>query len=154
MTRKRRTKAEIEASKLPMYKVVIDENVSGVEKISLGLGDTVEKVLEATGVSKVAKWLLGEDCGCDERKAKLNELFPYRKAKCLEQPEYEWLREWFEKKTDKVLPSEQKIILNIHSRVFGVRNEPTSCAPCLMSRVKDLEQVFKTYENADTEANK
>jgi hypothetical protein len=73
---------------------------------------------------------------------------------CLEQPEYEWLREWFEKKTDKVLPSEQKIILNIHSRVFGVRNEPTSCAPCLMSRVKDLEQVFKTYENADTEANK
>ncbi len=25
---------------------------------------------------------------------------------------------------------------------------------CLMTRVKDLEQVFKTYENADTEANK
>jgi len=132
MARKRRTKAEILAAE------------------SKGLGDTVEKVLEVTGVSKVAKWILGEDCGCDKRKEKLNELFPYKKAKCLEQPEYEWLKEWFEKKTDKVLPSEQKIILNIHSRVFGVRNEPTSCASCLMTRVRDLEQVYKTYEDANS----
>ena len=35
---------------------------------SKGLGDTVEKVFKATGVDKVAKWVLGEDCGCDERK--------------------------------------------------------------------------------------
>ena len=73
MTRKRRTKAEILAAK------------------SEGLGDTVEKVLEATGVSKVAKWLLGEDCGCDERKAKLNELFPYRKPLCLQKDELVYL---------------------------------------------------------------
>jgi hypothetical protein len=136
MARKRRTKAEILAAE------------------SKGLGDTVEKVLEATEIAKVAKWLLGEDCGCDERKAKLNELFPYRKAKCLEQSEYDWLKEWFDRKTEVVKPSEQKTILAIHSRVFGVRNEPTSCASCLITRVKDLEQVFKTYENADTESNK
>ena len=42
MARKRRTKAEILAAE------------------SKGLGDTVEKVLEVTGVAKVAKWLLGE----------------------------------------------------------------------------------------------
>jgi len=136
MARKRRTKAEILAAE------------------SKGLGDTVEKVLEATGIAKVAKWILGEDCGCDERKAKLNELFPYKKPKCLEQPEHEWLKEWFDKKAEVIKPSEQKMILNIHSRVFGVRNEPTSCASCLMTRVRDLEQVFKTYNDADTEANK
>ena len=130
--RKRRTKAEILAAE------------------STGLGDTVEKVLEVTGVAKVAKWLLGEDCGCDERKTKLNELFPYRKPKCLERDEYDWLKEWFDKNTNVVKPSEQKTILNIHSRIFGVRNEPTSCAPCLLARVKDLEQVFKTYEDANT----
>jgi hypothetical protein len=132
MARKRRTKAEILAAE------------------SKGLGDTVEKVLEVTGVAKVAKWLLGEDCGCDERKAKLNELFPYRKAKCLEQAEYDWLTEWFDKKSEVIKPSEQKTILAIHSRVFGVRNEPTSCASCLMTRVRDLEQVFKTYEDANS----
>jgi hypothetical protein len=130
--RKRRTKAEILAAE------------------STGLGDTVEKVLEVTGVANVAKWLLGEDCGCDERKAKLNELFPYRKPKCLERDEYDWLKEWFDKNTNVVKPSEQKTILNIHSRIFGVRNEPTSCAPCLLARVKDLEQVFKTYEDANS----
>ena len=56
MARKRRTKAEILAAQ------------------SEGLGDTVEKVLEVTGVAKLAKWVMGEDCGCDDRKAKLNAL--------------------------------------------------------------------------------
>ena len=130
--RKRRTKAEI------------------LEQESKGLGDTVEKVLEATGIAKVAKWILGEDCGCDARKETLNKLFPYKKPKCLEEEEYQFLKEWFDKKTNTVLPSEQKQMLNIHSRIFGVRNEPTSCAPCLLSRINELKEVFNTYEDANT----
>lgn len=132
--RKRRTKAEILAAE------------------SQGLGDTVEKVLEVTGIAKVAKWILGEDCNCDARKAKLNEFWPYRNVKCLEQPEYDWLKEWFDKNTNVVKPSEQKTIMNIHSRVFGVRNEPTSCASCLLHRIEQLKTVFNTYEDANTEA--
>jgi len=57
-----------------------------------GLGDTVESVLKATGIDKVAKFILGEDCKCDERKAKLNALFPYKKPLCLTETEYEWLK--------------------------------------------------------------
>lgn len=129
MARKRRTKAEILAAE------------------SKGLGDTVEKVLEVTGVSKVAKWLLGEDCGCDERKAKLNELFPYKKPLCLEQTEYEYLNEWFNKKTDKITPIEQSKLFAIHSRIFKVRNEPTSCSSCVLSRIKDLEKVYTQYKD-------
>jgi len=115
-------------------------------KKAVGLGDTVEQVLETTGIAKVAKWILGEDCGCDERKAKLNELFPYRKAKCLEQPEYDFLKEWFDKNAQIIKPSEQKTILAIHSRVFGVRNEPTSCGSCIIERVNQLKTVFNTYD--------
>jgi hypothetical protein len=44
---------------------------------SKGIGDSVEKVLKATGIDKVAKKILGDDCGCDERKKKLNQMFPY-----------------------------------------------------------------------------
>ena len=44
---------------------------------SKGLGDSVEKVLKATGIDKVAKKVLGDDCGCEERKKKLNQMFPY-----------------------------------------------------------------------------
>ena len=35
---------------------------------SSGLGDTVEKITEATGIKKAVKFIAGEDCGCNERK--------------------------------------------------------------------------------------
>ena len=128
MARKRRTKAEILAEQ------------------SKGLGDTVEKVLEATGIAKVAKWLLGEDCGCDERKEKLNKLFSYKKKPlCLEESEFSWLKEWFDRNTDKVTPIEQIELFKIHSRIFQVRNELTSCPSCVAGRVSDLKIVYSEY---------
>lgn len=114
-------------------------------KKAVGLGDTVEQVLEATGISKAAKWLLGDDCGCEERKKKLNELFPYRKPECLEEPEYNFLKEWFDRNTNVVKPSEQATMLKIHSRIFKVRNEPTSCVPCLLDKVNQLRTVYNEY---------
>lgn len=129
MARKRRTKAEILAAK------------------SEGLGDTIEKVLEATGIAKVAKWILGEDCGCDERKARLNEIFRYRTPLCLTEQEHEWLKEWFSKNPEVVRPSEQKMLFDIHSRIFQVRNELTSCPSCVISRVNDLKKVFNEYKD-------
>ena len=44
---------------------------------SKGLGDSIEKVLKATGIDKVAKAVLGDDCGCKERNDALNKLYPY-----------------------------------------------------------------------------
>ena len=44
---------------------------------SKGLGDTVEKIAQATGIDKLAKTILGDDCGCKERKKFLNKKFPY-----------------------------------------------------------------------------
>lgn len=116
-------------------------------KKAVGLGDTVESILAATHVDKMAKWLLGDDCGCEERKKKLNELFPYRKPECLEEPEYRFLKEWFEKNTDVVKPSEQATMLKIHSRIFKVRNEPTSCVPCLLDKVNQLRTVYNEYDS-------
>ena len=51
------------------------------KKKSKGLGDTVAKLTEATGLDKaaeaIAKAFGKEDCGCKRRQDKLNELFPY-----------------------------------------------------------------------------
>ena len=44
-----------------------------------GLGDTIEKITEATGIKRVVKKHI-RDCGCDKRKEKLNRLFPYNNA--------------------------------------------------------------------------
>jgi hypothetical protein len=47
---------------------------------SKGLGDDVAKVTHALKIDKLAKkiaTLMGkEDCGCNERKDKLNQMFP------------------------------------------------------------------------------
>ena len=99
----------------------------------------------------MAKWLLGEDCGCDERKAKLNQIFPYKKPLCLEENEFTYLDEWFNKNTDVVRPIEQIELFKIHSRVFQVRNELTSCPTCVAERIADLRKVYNQYKSdADT----
>ena len=134
MARKRRTKAEILAAQ------------------SEGLGDTVEKVLEVTGVAKVAKWLLGKDCGCDERKEKLNSLFPYRKPECLLKDEHEYLSEWFTEKRYTMRPTEQKRMLEIYNRVFKVNMQPTSCGSCLRDVMNKLEILYNSYADTNAES--
>jgi hypothetical protein len=50
---------------------------------SQGLGDTIAKVTNALGIDKlaeeVAQAMGKEDCGCNKRRKKLNEMFPYKK---------------------------------------------------------------------------
>lgn len=50
---------------------------------SKGLGDTIAKITNAVGLDKVAESIAKavgkEDCGCNKRKNKLNDLFPYRR---------------------------------------------------------------------------
>lgn len=52
---------------------------------SRGLGDTIAKITNATGLDKLAetaaKAVGAEDCGCKRRQEKLNELIPYKKEK-------------------------------------------------------------------------
>jgi len=50
------------------------------KKKSEGLGDTIEKITEATGIKKVVDTVskvIKKDCGCAKRKDALNRLFPY-----------------------------------------------------------------------------
>lgn len=112
-----------------------------------GLGDTIEQVLEATGISKLAKFVLGEDCGCDERKKKLNELFPYRKTNCLLEEEYLILDEFFINGNGEIKPSAQKSLLTIYNRVFNVKREPTSCSSCWRDIINQLKKVHNQYKD-------
>ena len=46
-----------------------------------GLGDSIEAFTKFTGIKWLAKKILGDDCGCDERQEKLNKLIPYKPSK-------------------------------------------------------------------------
>tara|TARA_R100001463_G_scaffold42546_5_gene89084 strand:- start:2325 stop:2513 length:189 start_codon:yes stop_codon:yes gene_type:complete len=52
------------------------------KKESRGLGDTIEKFTTATGIKKVVETVAkatNSDCGCNNRRDSLNDMFPYDK---------------------------------------------------------------------------
>jgi hypothetical protein len=50
-----------------------------------GLGDTVAAITKATGIELLVKSIFGENCGCDARQEKLNNLVPYSSSSKEEQ---------------------------------------------------------------------
>jgi hypothetical protein len=118
------------------------------KRISKGFGDTVAKFTEATGIDKAVKFIAGKDCGCDKRKEVLNKLFPYKTPECLTEVEYEHLTFLLPKfkKTDEARPSEQLLFLQIYNRVFKTNERPTSCGGCLNQLIKNIKQVYDSYE--------
>ena len=120
-------------------------------KKSKGLGDTVEKVLKKTKIDKVAKFILGEDCGCEARKEKLNKLFPYKNAKCLIEDEYNYLKEFFSKHRNTLTNLEQKELLKIFNRVFNAKKESSSCGSCVRDLINQMKTLYKTYEEENKE---
>ena len=114
-----------------------------------GLGDTLAQITQATGIDKLVKFIAGEDCGCDERQAKLNELFPYRTPKCLTEDEYTYLNESQVLTKHTLKPSEQDAILKVYNRIFGISREPTSCATCWLEIIQKMQKVFNEYKDED-----
>lgn len=112
-----------------------------------GLGDSVEQVLEASGISKVAKFILGEDCGCEERKAKLNRMFPYKKPNCLLEHEYEFLNDFYNRERQNTISvSQQKVLSEIYQRVFNQRVQmSSSCGSCWRDTISKLKKVYDEY---------
>lgn len=121
-------------------------------KKSVGLGDTIEKITQATGIDKLVKFVAGEDCGCEERKKRLNVMFPYNKPVCLTEQEHEYLKNYYDSKIIQVKHSVQVEILKIFNRVFNQNLQPTSCSDCYRDIHYKLEKLYNTYKDADTEA--
>lgn len=42
-----------------------------------GLGDVIDRITTATGIKAVVHAVAGEDCGCQQRRDKLNKMFPF-----------------------------------------------------------------------------
>ena len=117
---------------------------------STGLGDTIEKVTKATGIKKVVETiseLTGIDCGCEERKEKLNKLFPYNKPECLTDNELEILQPYKERIPTTISPVEQYKLNEIYNRVFRTKEEFTTCGSCLRDRINKLIYLLDAYQN-------
>lgn len=122
-----------------------------MKKQSKGLGDTIAKITEATGIDKLVKFIAGEDCGCEERKEKLNKLFPYVKPNCLTEEEFKTLDEFFSLNTQQVTNVQQRDLVKVSNRVFNRQDQQTSCSSCLRDLVGKLKVIHAEYTPEQTE---
>ncbi len=117
---------------------------------SKGLGDTIAKITEATGIDKLVKFIAGEDCGCDERKEKLNKLFPYAKPLCLTEDEFNTLDVYFKQNTNTLTSDEQTSLIAINNRVLSQKLTFSTCSSCLRDLVSKLRVIYNEYSPEQT----
>lgn len=113
---------------------------------SKGLGDTIEKITEVTGIKAIVHGLFGDDCGCEERKNKLNKIFPYKKVECLTEDEFNYL-DAFGFNVSTIDTEKQRRLLSIYNRVFNDLRPPTTCSSCWVNMLNDLKNVYEEYKN-------
>lgn len=117
-----------------------------IKKKSKGLGDTVAKVTKATGIDKAVKFIAGEECGCEERKEKLNKLFPYNQPECLNESEYNFLKDFYNIERNTVTYPQQLELIAISNRVLKTKLQPSSCSSCIKSLMEKLKKLYDNYE--------
>lgn len=116
-------------------------------KKSKGLGDTIEKITEATGIKAVVEAVseaTGLNCGCEDRKDLLNKLFPYKQAECLTDEDNEWLKVFFETNNNQLTPKQQTKVIEIYKNVFNQDIQPSNCGSCWRDRINELKKVYDT----------
>jgi hypothetical protein len=119
------------------------------KKQAQGLGDTIEQITEATGIKAAVEMFskaTGIDCGCDERKEKLNKLFSYnRNINCLTEKDYNALTDLIAPTKSTLTIEEQNVISEIYYNVFNYRLQLSSCGSCWAGKVQELRKVYNEY---------
>lgn len=121
-----------------------EELKESVANQSKGLGDSIAKITKATGIDKVVKVVAGDDCGCDERKSKLNKLFSYKKLECISEEDYTYLNDFFSNSKGKVSHYQKVRLIEIYNFAFNQNEKTTtSCSPCISRVVKNLKKYLE-----------
>jgi hypothetical protein len=115
------------------------------KKQPAGLGDTIAKITEATGIEALAKFIAGEDCGCDKRKELLNKIFPYKKANCLSEDDFNYLDDFFKNLKNTISISQQRELTAIYKNVFNINLQQTSCDSCWRDSISELRKIYNEY---------
>jgi len=114
-------------------------------KPSQGLGDTIEKVTEFLGIKSAVESIFGEDCGCSERRDKLNQLFPFKALMSAEDRNLYQLHLTDWKKGGSVTATQQHLAIDIWIRSTNKKKKFSNCSSCVK---KFFEDVEKLYDNS------
>ena len=120
--------------------------------MSKGLGDSIDRFTEFTGIKKLVKRLFGDDCGCDERQKWLNQRFPY--AKKMTQDQKQIFEKTYQAIADRkfsiVKKEEQQTLLILYNDIFGVNKKASSCGSCVKQTLENLQRIYESSCNEKT----
>lgn len=114
---------------------------------SKGLGDKIAAVTKATGIEKVVKTFFGEDCGCDERRDRLNKMFPSRKVEQMNAEQVDFFRDVIQVKYRTHANLGREVgnkFYQLYQDVFGVKKNKTSCSSCNKNMYIELLKVYES----------
>ena len=120
---------------------------------SKGLGDSIEKALKATGIDKGAKKVLGDDCGCSDRRDKLNKLFPYSKVRQFTEDELKIYESVLPRIKGTISGDDQSIMIRLYNKVVNANKKPSSSTPCVRETLAKLKKVYQNSCKLDEETH-
>lgn len=119
------------------------------------LGDTIAKVTKATGIDKLVKAVVGNDCGCDERREKLNKYsLPVRKKvqRCFTDEQLKQYSEYRERRTQQYNQQDVIFLIDLYAWIFAIQYDYRRlCINCsgsfkIMNQIEDnLDKVYESY---------
>ena len=109
-------------------------------KKSKGLGDTIEKVTKATGIDKIVEAVAGDDCGCQDRKDKLNKMFPYYRT--FDEADLKLYEEKIMPIGNEISGGEQRLAIDLYQRVTGRRQTFSKCPGCVIKMLNELKTIY------------
>jgi hypothetical protein len=120
-----------------------------------GLGDVIEVITKVTGIKAIVEKVsdvLGVDCGCDDRREKLNNLLPRgrKQVRCMTEEEYTEYGSFVStRKTGRLEKEEVQYLFSIYTKIYNRKWAKVRCTQCaLAGRVKEaMADLDRTYEN-------
>lgn len=120
-----------------------------------GAGDVVESITEATGIKAVVNAVadaFGADCGCDERKTKLNNILRFKPKECLTEQEFNTLSFYYSEnkgefdESIQITVERQVELVDIYNRIMPRSRDLTNCGSCFLKDIyRPLSKVYSTY---------
>ena len=113
---------------------------------SKGIGDSIEKITKATGIKKVVDKIsevTGIPCNCEERKRKLNTIFPYGNVRQFTEDELSIYESVLPRlKGSKITGSDQAILIKLYNKVFNANKKTSGCSSCVQETLAKLAKVY------------
>ena len=153
-------KGDKRSKKYKKMKLAYEQSIETKNVDDVGVGTTLEKVFKATGISKLVETFTpdGEDCGCKERKRRLNNspIFnaSQKPKRCMDKAMFEAYDNFVKtREVDKWTAEEFKLVFNTYEWVFALRYDTKRmCATCngtaniLKMITASLDKVHQTYQ--------